>query len=167
MTHRAVRARSISVNTTAQGYGQMVGGVNNTAVGNVTNPADPASEVFVVGGGTYGIPNLPDQSSNAFTVKRNGDTTVTGALLVGKGNSLGTQANATGQVVIGRYNDTRLDDGVPNHTDHTRGLLIIGNGTAGDTAHRSNALRVIEDGTVLIPEGGDISMGDFTKGPRP
>ncbi len=155
---------NLGYHTTVQGYGQTVVGINNLAVGNATSPTDPASAVFVVGSGTYGVEGVTNQARNAFTVQRNGDTRVTGGLVIGMGNSLGAVASNTGQLVLGKYNDKRSDDGAPLHTDHTRGLLIIGNGS---NAAAANALRVAEDGNILIPPQGDISMGPFTGGPKP
>ncbi len=161
-----------------QGSGQTVMGVYNVPVGNRDNPTDPASEVFVVGSGSYDVTDGEEERRNAFSVKRDGDTTIAGALVIGLGNTfgvgntLGAQANASGQLVVGKYNDTRTDhddrrtyDGPPNHTDHTRGSLIIGKGSSPNL--RLNALRVAENGSVLIPEQGDISMETFTNGPTP
>jgi hypothetical protein len=59
----------------------------------------------------------------------------------------------------------RTDDGA---TDHTTGLFVVGAGSS--ETNRKNGLRVVEkNGTtlVLIPPGGDLSMGEFTNGERP
>jgi hypothetical protein len=83
-------------------------------------------------------------------------------------NVLGSSATGTGvtvgewgQAAIGRYNDTRTND---NGLDHTTGVLVVGCGTS---TQRQNAMRIMDDGTILIKPAGDISMGAYTNGPRP
>jgi len=73
-------------------------------------------------------------------------------------------ASAAPQFVAGKYNDTRTND---NGTNHTEGLFIVGNGTGTGGTPRTNALRILEDGTVLIQPKGDISMGGFQAGRKP
>lgn len=78
--------------------------------------------------------------------------------------------NPNGQIVIGPYNNTDTDP--PSHTVRTSGVLVIGAGKATTTGGittvtRRNAMRITDDGVVLIQESGDIPMGDFTAGPRP
>lgn len=75
--------------------------------------------------------------------------------------------NPAGPVVIGRYPDTSPD--AASGTDRTKGVLVIAAGTKDATNGITprNALRVLDDGTVLIRPGGDILMGEFTAGPRP
>ena len=56
----------------------------------------------------------------------------------------------------------------PDGIDRSSGILVVGAGTkAGTTITRRNAMRVTEDGVVLIQESGDIPMGEFSGGPRP
>jgi hypothetical protein len=157
-----LRSVALGYKTVAQGYGQTVVGVNNVAVGSATNPTDPQSEIFVIGNGTYGVSGVPNQSSNAMSVKRNGNAMIAGALGIGAGSVLGTSGNASGQLVVGKYNDLRTDDAGVNHTE---GALIVGNGTGPD--FRSNSVRVLDDGTVLIVPRGDLDMGQFSGGPQP
>ena len=83
-------------------------------------------EVFTIGNGTD-----QDHPSNAFVVKKSGDTTVYGKLTV-SGTSNG------GIVVTGT-------------TDATTGIVV---------ASGTNAL-------VLIPQQGDLSMGEFHGGATP
>jgi hypothetical protein len=85
---------------------------------------------------------------------------------------LGTRSLNSGQVVLGRYNDLRQADNGPLHnqlppTNHRTGVLIVGTGTGDAEATRQNAMRILEDGTVLIKESGDIGMGTFKTGPKP
>jgi hypothetical protein len=40
-------------------------------------------------------------------------------------------------------------------------------GIGSDDTHRKNALRVRDDGTVLVGQHGDLSMGEFTAGEQP
>jgi hypothetical protein len=44
-------------------------------------------------------------------------------------------------------------------------ILVIGNGMSGED--RSNAMRVLKDGTVLVWPRGGLSMGSFQQGRRP
>lgn len=69
-------------------------------------------------------------------------------------------------MIVGPYPDTEAVS--PDGNDRSQGVLVIGAGTkAGATITRRNALRVTEDGVVLIRESGDIPMGEFSAGPRP
>ena len=72
-----------------------------------------------------------------------------------------------GQTIIGPYADNSLD--AASGTDRTKGILVIAAGKkdAANVVTPRNALRVLEDGTVLIRPGGDIRMGEFTAGPQP
>jgi len=85
---------ALGYRTVAQGYGQTVVGVNNVPVGNVSDPSDLNSEVFIVAGGSYEFSAAPNWTPlslprNSFTVKRGGDTTVSGSLKVnGAGQSV-------------------------------------------------------------------------------
>ena len=87
------------------------------------------------------------------------------ARLTVNGNAaLGTGLVSAGdQIVLGKYNDTRTNDG---GVDHTQGILIVGAGT-GPGSSAANAIRVLNDGTVLVKKSGNLSMGSFTNGPRP
>lgn len=71
-------------------------------------------------------------------------------------------------VVIGPYPDTSIE--TVSGTDRTKGVFVVAAGNkhapTGVVTPR-NALRVLEDGTVLIQFSGDISMGEFTAGPQP
>lgn len=106
-------------------------------------------DLFVVGNGANG-----SQRANALTIKKGGASAI--------GGGLGTAADAQPQLVVGRYNDTRTND---NGVDHTAGVFIVGAGT--DTNNRANAMRVLANGTVLVKESGDLSMGGFTGGQAP
>ena len=48
------------------------------------------------------------------------------------------------------------------------GVLIVGTGTGVNPTDRTNGLRILDDGTVLIQPKGDLRMhDDFKKGPTP
>ena len=64
---------------------------------------------------------------------------------------------------FGPYPDTSAATTVGG-TNRTKGIFVVG---AGTNATRRNAMRITEDGVVLIQESGDIPMGEFTAGPRP
>ena len=71
-----------------------------------------------------------------------------------------------GQVIIGPYNDTSWDGA----TSRAQGVFVVAagnkNANTGVITPR-NALRVLDDGTVLLRPSGDIIMGEFTAGPQP
>ena len=131
---------------------------------------------------------LSADSSGHTTLKVNGRRVLTSAdwdaltsalqqprvqvIRLGGGAAIGAglTSSAPAQVVVGRHNDTTTD---PNPLlDKTKGLFIVGAGSgvvggAGDIPEKRNALRVLEDGTVLVQPRGDLQMGDFTAGPQP
>jgi hypothetical protein len=82
--------------TKAQGYAQVVIGQYNIAQGNSTNWVT-TDDLFTLGNGT-----ADNARSNAFVVKKNGDTTVNGGLQVvtdavaGYGVTIGTGTNSDG-----------------------------------------------------------------------
>lgn len=70
------------------------------------------------------------------------------------------------QMVLGRYNDST----VVAEANRKQGILVIGAGfpAVGPTAEvRRNAMRIRDDGTILIQRQGDLSMGEFTVGEQP
>lgn len=71
--------------TIAQGYGQTVLGMLNVAKGNPNLADDPQSEILILGSGfqkVVGQGGLQTTLQNALTVKRNGDTEISGNLKV-------------------------------------------------------------------------------------
>ena len=73
-----------------------------------------------------------------------------------------------GQVVIGPYHDVSFLENVGPSGNRATGVFVVAAGKkVGNTPAPLNALRVTDDGTVLIQRGGDISMGEFTAGPQP
>ena len=93
----------------------------------------------------------------------------------------GTVGEAFREIVLGSFSQSLAPaDPVEATTSATTWrpedtLLTVGNGrddqdTDGDGSpdvEPSNALVILKDGTVLINPSGDISMGDFDKGPTP
>jgi hypothetical protein len=71
-----------------------------------------------------------------------------------------------GTLVLGKYNDNTTDNVSGNHLD---GVLIVGtgDGPGNPTNTRSNGLRILNDGTVLIWPRGGLLMNEFDDGPRP
>ena len=68
-------------------------------------------------------------------------------------------------MVVGKYNDVTVDP--TNQIDKTKGVFIVGSGAelSGGVV-RQNAIRVREDGTVLVTRRG-LSMGVFAAGEQP
>ena len=143
-------ATSAGVFTTAAGFGQFIIGQCNIAQGN-PNVWVPADDLFVIGNGTQSVDPwsavplyddngnpLPDVQSNAFVVKKNGDTTVYGSFTV-SGTSSGVNLVANGGLVVSGTLDSATN-------------TIVASG--------SNQL-------VLIPQQGDLDMGGFTNGAQP
>lgn len=93
-----------------------------------------------------------------------GTTSPTSRLHVNGTAALGTGVTSatTNQVVVGTYNDTRTND---NGINHTEGVFVVGSG--GSTTTRSNSIRVLTNGTVLVKPSGDLGMGNFQNGPTP
>lgn len=140
--------------THAQGYSQFVIGQYNIPQG------DPdewiaTDDLFIVGNGGPG-----EAPSNALTVKKNGNAAFSASLAAGPG----TQTTGTAQTVVGKYNNTNPNN---NGVNHTEGVFIIGTGTGPAANQRANAMRVLDDGSILIKPSGDISMGEFESGAKP
>jgi len=143
------------------------GGVGNSLlIGNASNAAWPASIQFRTS-------TWPTSSTERMRIDTNGNvgigTTTPAAKLDVNGNAAvgtGLTGVAAGQVVVGKYNDTRTSDTstTPAATNHTQGVFIV---AAGTSTTGANAIRVLDDGTVLVKNSGDIGMGSFTNGPRP
>src|SRR4030095_15576073 len=68
------------------------------------------------------------------------------------------------QVVIGKYNDTSTDS---EGRYRGNGLFIVGMGSGTGTQPRKNAMRITEEGTLLVRAAGDLSMGSFQAGDQP
>jgi hypothetical protein len=145
---------SIGRNTIAQGLNQVVIGQFNVASGTPhnnwaeSNNWDPGDEIFIVGNGQN-----QNALSNALTVKKNAAT----------GIGTGIVTTTASQTVVGKYNNTSVDA----QGNHGAGLFIVGMGSGTGATPRKNALRVREDGTLLVRPAGDLSMGDFQTGEQP
>jgi hypothetical protein len=158
-TASGLNSSAFGRNTAAQGYNQFVVGEYNIPVGTGginTNAEDP---LFIVGNGTSSI------ASNALTVKRSGDADIRGKVsALGLAAGDGVVSAQRSQIVLGKFNDQRTNDGGINHT---QGIFIIGSGTS--TSAGMNAMRVLDDGsgTILIKPQGNLSMGQFGSGSQP
>lgn len=145
--------------TVAQGLNQFVIGSYNVASGSPHNSWTEASagfpawsendEIVIVGNGTSNTTR-----SNALTVKKNAAT----------GIGTGIVTTTASQTVVGKYNDTSNDSEGRNHGN---GLFVVGMGTGTAAEQRKNAIRVREDGTLLVRPAGDLSMGGFQTGEEP
>jgi hypothetical protein len=85
-----------------------------------------------------------------------------GSILSGKGLATVSDVNHP-QIIVGKYNKSQ-DEPVVAPTRSTS-VFMVGAGSSAGTS--LNALRVREDGVVLVNAAGDISMGGFQEGERP
>ena len=144
---------AIGRGTNAVGAGQMVIGRYNIASSAPTGSDPVESDVILIVGN--GNPNSTEPAriaSNAMTVRLDGGTAI----------GAGVISSAPGQVVVGKYNDATANTNA--NLDKTKGVFVVGAGTSTTKKH---ALRILDDGTVLIQPKGDLSMGQFTGGVAP
>ena len=156
--------RSISVNASSTGAGNdlkiqagnsangtdLAGGSLVLSAGSSTGSAGSAIEFRTAMGGSLG----GGIAAPATRLKIN----ALGGIEAGQGLT----AAAAPQLVIGKYNNS-ANDGTGNHG---QGLFVVGAGTGVGT-NAKNAMRVLEDGTIVIQPAGDIDMGIFNEGERP
>jgi hypothetical protein len=84
---------------------------------------------------------------------------------------VGLTSTTLSQVVVGRHNDSAIDNSTGTPNDRSEGVFIVGAGS-GATGQPipavQNAMRILPDDTILILPKGDLEMGDdFQQGPRP
>ena len=72
------------------------------------------------------------------------------------GIGTGVETTTASQTVVGKYNNSSVG-----------GLFVVGMGSGTGTTPRKNAIRVREDGTLLVRPSGDLSMGGFASGEQP
>jgi hypothetical protein len=130
--------------TTASGYDQFVIGQYNIPQGSSTTWV-PTDELFTIGNGTSA-----SSKSDAFLVKKNGDTTVSGALIV-------SSTTGSTSMISGALN-------VSGTTKHTNSVIFSGSAVvlSGGTTYVA-----LPNQAVLIPQQGDLSMGTFINGKQP
>lgn len=118
----------------------VVGIYPETPILGVSTESNLTDPLFVVGNG-YTIPNGPTVESNALVVRRNGNAEV-------KANfSVGQNATVTG---ASRLQASVIVEGQTDPSDSTNRTVIAKPGQE-----------------VLVPEQGDISMGEFRSGSLP
>lgn len=148
-----LNSAGFGLGTTAKGYNQLVIGEYNALQGTGTANANAGDALFIIGNGTS-----TTNRSSALTVNRNAAT----------GIGTGIVTTTASQTIVGKYNDTSNDS---EGRSRGAGLFVVGMGTGNPAdpaaVQRKNALRVREDGTLLVRPAGDISMGDFQTGEQP
>ena len=158
--------RSISVNASSSGAGKnltiqagspangsdLAGGGLILSGGNSTGSAGSAIEFRTALGDTSG--------TTLHTVSTRLKINAAGGIEAGEGLS----ANKAPQFVLGKYNNTATDATTTPPTVRTEGVFVVG---AGTMAMPKNAMRVTEDGIILIPRQGDLLMGAFIGGDQP
>ena len=78
--------------------------------------------------------------------------------------NVGIVLSPFGQTILGPYPNSAADA----TSDRTQGVLVIAAGKKTETSVVPlNAMRVLDDGTILIQRSGDIGMGEFIAGPQP
>jgi hypothetical protein len=138
--------------------------VNFAAVGTTNTPVivlDPAQEKIFINGQAVAVSNGTGVFSG-LTV--NGAASVTGSTTItGAANVAGTST----------FNNARTSPAnsntlvVKTNTDYSinaQGVAVV---PAAPGQELSNALRITEEGTILIKPQGGIPMGAFVNGPRP
>ncbi len=151
------------------GFGASASGDNSFVVGNWSTASGSGS--IAMGGGSGAL------AAGAVSIGSNNQAVGNSAFAIGNG----TVSSSYSEVVLGSYN---ANTSVNNQTawDPSDNLLVVGNGTGEYeidpvtqqlVPNRSNALVVKKNGDIhvsnriLVPEQGDISMGDFTTGTHP
>lgn len=145
----------------ALGHGAQASGIGSTALGRNSQAS---------GFGSVGIGEDAWASGDAaFAI--GGSLEASGAMSIALGFSsvargdssivIGTSLEANNhQMVVGRHNDPTTDDS----GDRKQGVFVVGAGTAET---KKNAMRITDDGVILIQPQGDISMGEFMSGEQP
>jgi hypothetical protein len=149
---RAYGNFSTAIGTGAEswGYRQIVLGQYSVFQGDPYGNSNlPSDHILIVANG-----NSETDRSNALTIRKDAGTAI----------GTGVTSNAAAQLVAGRYNDTTTDATTTPQSVRTNGVFIVGSGTASAP---KNAMRILDDGTILINPSGDISMGEFTTGEKP
>ena len=120
----------------------------------------PDDELFTVGNGTDKF-----HSSNALVVKKSGETTVYGSLIVS-----GTdQTNPSSSLVVNSTGGATLC-GKFTVSGSAAGIVLTGSAQTVTLSTGAPAIKIVASGSsaaVLIPEQGDLSMGDYVNGPKP
>ena len=161
--------RSISINPSSSGVGKSL----TIQAGNSANGTDLGGGGLILSGG-----NSTGNAGSAieFRTATSGSTTGTAATIrpaavrmtINPAGGIwageGLSASMAPQFVLGKFNNAAPDNTTTPPTDRTKGVFIIG---AGTSAIPKNAMRVTEDGTILIQPAGDIDVGDFNEGERP
>lgn len=124
--------------STAQGYNQVVIGRYNTPQGS-GNAWVATDDLFTIGNGSGTA-----TPSDAFVVKKNGDTTVSGALTISGTTGNMNSIASGGLAVAGTMTAIVLDSGTYN--------TVVATGT---------------NNLMLVPQQGDLSMGEFVSGQQP
>ncbi len=156
-------------NSLASGSNTVTNGANSASFGFYTNANSYASAAF----GRFSAFNAADSATtwaegDALFIIGNGTTDALrkNAMLMKKNGAtaigLGLTTSTPDQTVLGKYNDVTTTT-----VDKTQGVFVVGAGSGPSIAERRNALRVLPDGTVVILQKGDLSMGTFTAGTPP
>ncbi|WP_395744071.1 beta strand repeat-containing protein [Prosthecobacter sp.] len=173
----SVNSIAIGRSVTTDRWGQVVIGAFNVFTTNYTNTPQPTDQIFVVGNGT-----ADDARSNAFVIKRNGDVDVSGELTINS-QPAATQADVDQKMQTERTtsdaayyrvsqplvvpNETTLN-GVLTAAQASRfkaSFVVEGNTDPADNTQRTVIAKPGQE--VLVPEQGDISMGEFRNGSLP
>jgi hypothetical protein len=141
-------AVALQDDATAIGSGTVATQVGQVAFGAYNIPSDPSGtpaatdDILVLGNGADDL-----NRSNALLVKRNGDMEVFGKLTTAQGATLDGDFTANEAAV---FNDS---------------FAVHGEMTVDRGEH--NVVRAKANQTILVPEQGDISMGEFHAGAAP
>jgi len=136
--------------TIAQAYASTVLGGFNVVQGS-SNSWIATDDLFVIGNGTNA-----SNPSNAFVVQKNGDTTVYGTLTISSTN--GSTATTPSSLKISH-------DETIQRTNLTGAISITGE--AQELSSGTTVVAPAGQAVLIVPQQGDLLMGDFTQGEEP
>lgn len=180
---------SVAIGKMAQAtrWGQVVVGsfnelsTSNSDGGWANNNPLPNDDLFIVGNGTS-----DEARSNAFIIKRNGDVVVKGALTINNQTAV-TQADVDQKIETERTASNeayyRVDQPLSVSQNTTfngslavsqtsvfqKSLVVEGQRDPVEVVTNPATTKIIPKSgqVILVPEQGDISMGEFRSGPLP
>jgi hypothetical protein len=142
-TASGTNSAAIGYQTTAQGYGQFVIGQYNVLQGSATSWVT-TDDLFIIGNGTSA-----SARSNAFVVKKNGNTSINGSAVISGGTTLSSDLKVVGNTRLGGNLTISGTVRVEPQGDISMGSFTGGNPTAAQVASASYAATLAAAGVTL------------------